>query len=109
MLKLSYLFAIVPIALLLTLSFFVLLNVRKVEGKVFKVFGYLVAGFLWLAVLVIFSSVVYRIGRSSVLMERIYQRNMKMGHMGQMMQKNSMPGMAMSGMSMPEKKMPKSE
>jgi len=107
MIRLSHLFVIVPISLLLTLSFFTLLAMRKTEEKALKVFGYVVVSFLWLAVLVVFSSVVYSMGRSSVLMGRIYQRNMKMGHMGQMMQKDSMPGMGMSGMAMPEKKMSK--
>ncbi len=106
MLRLSHLLAIVPIALLLTLSFFTLLAVRKIEEKLLKAFGYVVISFLWLAVLVIFSSAVYSMARSSVLMERIYQRNMKMEHMGQMMQKNSMPGMGMSSMPMPGMPMP---
>jgi len=108
MMRLSHLFAIVPISLLLTLSFFVLLTVRKIEEKALKTFGYLVVSLLWLAVLVVFSSVVYSMGRSSVLMGRIYQRNMKMGQMGQMMQKeDNMSGMGMPGMAMPEKKMSK--
>ncbi len=107
MMRISHLFAVVPISLLLTLSFFVLLNLRKVEEKGLKIFGYVVVSFLWLAVLIVFSSVVYTIGRSSVLMERVYERKMKKECMAQMMQKNSMPGMGMSGMSMPEKKMSK--
>ena len=95
MLRLSHLLVIVPIALLSTLSFFVLLAVRKVEEKALKVFGYLIISLLGLAILVIFSSAVYSIARSSVLMERIYQRNMKMEHMGKMMQRGNMPGMTM--------------
>ena len=40
------LMAIIPIALLLTLSFFVLLSIRKAETKGLRVFGYVVTGIL---------------------------------------------------------------
>lgn len=46
--------AVVPISLLLTVSFFVLLIVNKVGVKALKVFGYVVASLLWLAAVVVF-------------------------------------------------------
>ncbi|MEK6795465.1 MAG: hypothetical protein AABZ39_11845 [Spirochaetota bacterium] len=41
--------AIVPIAVLLTASFFVLLGVQKAETRTLKVFGIVVAVVLWVA------------------------------------------------------------
>ena len=63
MLRLSYLIAIVPIAALLTVSFFVLFTLSKIEEKALKVFGYVVVGFLWLSALVVFSGAVFSLRR----------------------------------------------
>lgn len=98
MLRLSYLMAIVPIAVLLTASFFVLFTLRKIEEKGLKGFGYVVVGFLWLAALVVFSGAVYKMAKGSFVMKGMMQQKMKMGHMPQMMQKDNP-----SGMVMPEK------
>ncbi len=54
---------IIPIALLLTLSFFVLLSIRKAETKGLRVFGYVVTGILWVSVLAISLGVVYKIAK----------------------------------------------
>lgn len=61
------LFAILPISILLTISFFVLLSMRKADTKGLKVFGYVVAGILWAAALLVFSTGVYSVatGRGS--------------------------------------------
>jgi hypothetical protein len=98
MLKLSYLIAIVPIAALLTVSFFVLFTLSKIEEKALKAFGYVVAGFLWLAALVVFSGAVYMMAQGSTVMKCMMQQKMKMDCMSQMMSKGNM-----SGMAMPEK------
>lgn len=95
MLKLSSLMAIVPIAALLTASFFVLFTLRKVEEKGLKAFGYVVAGFLWLAALVVFSGAVYKMAQGSVVMKGMMHPKMKMESMSQMMQKNDPLAMAM--------------
>jgi len=54
MVNLASLFVIIPISLLLTLSFFVLLAVRKVEGNALKTFGQVAVSLLWLASLILF-------------------------------------------------------
>jgi hypothetical protein len=41
--------AFVPAVILLTVSFFVLVAARKVEGEVLKGFGYVIAVFLWIS------------------------------------------------------------
>ena len=50
MLKISSIIAVVPISLLLVLSFFVLLSIGKAQTKGLKIFGFAVAVILWLAV-----------------------------------------------------------
>ncbi|MDD5477440.1 MAG: hypothetical protein PHG87_04465 [Candidatus Omnitrophica bacterium] len=85
MVRLSHLLAIVPISILLTISFFVLFVMRKVEDKALKTFGYVVVSFLWLAALVVFSGAVYKTAKGAMAMKC-------------MMHKDSMPAM-----SMPEK------
>ncbi len=92
--------AIVPIALLLTLSFFVLLVLRKVEEKGLKVFGYVVVSFIWLATLVVFSGTVYKMGRSSMIVKCICRHQMGMQ---QREQKGNMSAMNMPSMAMTEK------
>lgn len=47
--KLSVVFAIVHTVALLTVSFFVLVVAKKVEGKALKIFGYIIAVLLWIA------------------------------------------------------------
>ena len=95
MLRLAHLMAVVPVAVLLTVSFFVLSTLRKIEGKGLKAFGYVVAGFLWLAALVVFSGAVYKIAQGSAAMKGMMQQKMKMDCMSQMMQKDKSPGIAM--------------
>ncbi|MBF0522578.1 MAG: hypothetical protein HQL24_05925 [Candidatus Omnitrophica bacterium] len=57
--RLIGLFAIVPISVLLTISFFVLFAVRKVEIHGLKAFGYVVSALLWMAALLLFSGGIY--------------------------------------------------
>jgi len=81
--KFAPLMAVIPISLLLTLSFFVLLSLKKADTKGLKVFGYVVASLLWLAVLVIFLGGVYKIAKSSYSSKCMHQ-NMMMGKMSMM-------------------------
>jgi len=85
MIRLLGLFAIIPISLLLTVSFFVLITVCKVENKGLKAFGYVIAALLWAAVILAFSAGLYIVitGKHS-LMEMMQQHMMQMK--GQMMQ-----------------------
>ena len=62
--KLLHLMAIVPIAALLTASFFVLFTIRKIEEKGLRGFGYVVAGFLWLAALIVFAGAAFGLGKN---------------------------------------------
>jgi len=100
MMKMCPLLVIVPVSVLLTLSFFVLLALRKVEEKSLKAFGYVVVSFIWLAALVVFSGAVYKMAKGPMPMKCMMQQKM-----GSMMGKDGMAGMSMAGMSMPEKAM----
>jgi len=51
--------AILPTAILLTISFFVLVILRKTEGQGLKAFGYVVAALLWTCALLVFSMGIY--------------------------------------------------
>jgi len=97
MLEFSSLIAIVPISVLLTISFFVLFTLRRVEEKGLKAFGYVVTGFLWLAALIIFLGAFYNMGRVPGRMKYMMHQRMKMESMPQMMQQGNMPGMVMPG------------
>jgi hypothetical protein len=57
--RLGGLFAVIPAAVLLTISFFVLLGVRKAESQGLRAFGYVIAALLWAAVLLVISSGIY--------------------------------------------------
>jgi hypothetical protein len=77
---------IVPIAILLTISFFVLFAIRRVEEKGLKAFGYVVTGFLWLAAVVIFLSAVANVSRNHFSIKYGMQSPAaKMNNMRQMM------------------------
>lgn len=89
------LMAIVPISLFLTLSFFVLSVLRKIEEKWLKIFGYVVVSFLLLSALVVFSGAVFHMTNGLGGMKCKMMQKMKMGSMSRMMQQNSMPCMAM--------------
>ncbi|MFH0739241.1 MAG: hypothetical protein V2A59_05245 [Candidatus Omnitrophota bacterium] len=51
--------AILPATILLTISFFVLVVLRKVEREGLKAFGYVVAALLWISALLVFSMGIY--------------------------------------------------
>jgi len=92
MMRISPLTAVVPFALLLTLSFFVLLALRKVEEKALKAFGYVVAGLLCFAALVVFLGVPsYNMGSGPMKMKYMMRQKMKMDSMPQMMKKDNLP------------------
>lgn len=94
MLKCCSLMVLLPVSIFLTLSFFVLLVLRKVEEKWLKAFGYFIVSFLILSTLIVFSGVAYSMikGARGGCMLR---QKMKMGAMSGMMQQNSMPCMEM--------------
>ena len=62
--KMPQFMAVMPIAVLLTTSFFVLVVNRKIEEKGVKVFGYCVAGFLWLAAIIVLAGAAFGFGKA---------------------------------------------
>jgi hypothetical protein len=96
MLRLPYLMAIVPIAALLTASFFVLFTLRKIEEKWLKGFGYVVLVFLWLAALVVFTGAIYNFGRANAVTNGMMPSQKEMDCMPQMMHKGRPQSMTMS-------------
>jgi len=103
MLRLSYLMAIVPIAALLTASFFVLFTLRKIEEKGLKSFGYVVVSFLWLAALVVFSGAVYKMAQGSAGMKGIIQPRMRMDYVPPMMPRYNPPSIVIPEKGPPAK------
>lgn len=59
--RLMGVYAIIPTALLLAVSFFVLFAIRKIEVYGLRVFGYIVAAILWIAALLVFSAGAYTV------------------------------------------------
>ncbi|MBP7217095.1 MAG: hypothetical protein KBA46_07440 [Candidatus Omnitrophica bacterium] len=59
--RLAGLFSLIPFSLLLTVSFFILFALRKVELPGLKAFGYVVAALVWAASVVVFSAGIYTI------------------------------------------------
>jgi hypothetical protein len=67
--RLLGLFAIIPTTLLMTVSFFVLFAIRKIEEQGLKTFGYVIIGLLWFAAFLVFSLGVYAVssGRHPIM------------------------------------------
>ena len=82
--RIAPIIVVVPISLLLALSFFVLLSIRKAETKGLKAFGYVVAGILWLGVLVIFLGGVYKIAKGGYQEKYMMHKKMMMQNMPMM-------------------------
>lgn len=61
MFKILGIYTIIPTALLLTISFFVLYALQRPETKGLKAFGYVIAALLWISALLIFSTGIYTI------------------------------------------------
>jgi hypothetical protein len=93
-LRIAGVFAVIPTAVLLTISFFVLFTIRKTETQGVKAFGYVVAALLWLSALLVFSVGVYTLSSGRPLVPCPMMQKMmsgqKEGMMG--MGKPMMPG-----------------
>ena len=57
--RLLGLFALIPATILLTISFFVLVVIEKIEKQGLKAFGYVVAALLWAAAFLVISTGIY--------------------------------------------------
>ena len=95
MFRLSGLITIIPATLLLTISFFVLFALRKVETQGLKSFGYVVVSLLWISSLWFFSIGVYTISTGRPPMICMMQQMMK-DKMHSMMKDGRMPAMMQS-------------
>lgn len=84
--------ALIPTAMLLTVSFFVLVVLRKVEEKGIKAFGYVVTSLLWLAALVVFSVGIYILSTGRHFCGYMMPGMMQFGQ-SQMMHSGAMPEM----------------
>ncbi|MCX5707160.1 MAG: hypothetical protein NTW13_05880 [Candidatus Omnitrophica bacterium] len=94
--RLTGLCAIIPTTLLLTVSFFVLFILRKVESNILKAFGYVVASLLWLSALLVFSCGVYTLATGKCPMQKMMEEKRGMmcqKMMDKQMMKDKMPEM----------------
>jgi hypothetical protein len=89
--RLVGLFTIIPATLLLTISFFVLFLLRKIETEGLKAFGYVITTLLWVGAVLVLSAGVYIIstGRHP-MMEMMQQMH---GRMPDMMMGGKTPAM----------------
>jgi hypothetical protein len=83
------LFAVVPASLLLAVSFFILLALRKNEEKGIKTFGYVVVALLWLSAALVFTVGIYSLatGKGCMMQKMMHYKSEKMmypGHPGYM-------------------------
>ncbi len=101
--KISSIIAVVPISLLMVLSFFVLLSIGKTQTKALKIFGMVTAVLLWLAVATIILGGVYGLAKSDNK-KCMMQKKMMMQNAQGMSGMSGMPGMP--GM-LPEQKVGK--
>jgi hypothetical protein len=100
MARLAGFFAVIPVSVLLTISFFVLLTVRKAETQGLKAFGFVVAAVLWFASLVVFSTGIYILSTGRMPF-RYMMRPMMCEKMQMMKQCGGMPAMMQPGMDNP--------
>lgn len=89
-LRVMGLFAVIPTALLLTVSFFVLFAIRKIQEQGLKAFGYVIAALLWIGAALVFSVGVYTVSTGRHPGMEMMQQMMKCKMQGMMPQ---MPGM----------------
>ncbi|MFA5144697.1 MAG: hypothetical protein WC723_01630 [Candidatus Omnitrophota bacterium] len=77
MFRLAGLLAIIPATVLLTISFFVLLALRKAEAAGLKAFGYVIAALLWVGVLLVLSMGSYTLSTGRCPMKEMMKCQMK--------------------------------
>ena len=84
--RLMGLFAVIPATLFLTVSFFVLVVLRKIEDKALKGFGYVIVALLWFASALACSMGIYvaSTGRHPMMCMMHDMMKERMGEMGEM-------------------------
>lgn len=85
-------FAVIPATVLLTVSFFVLVVIRKLETQALKAFGYVVAALLWLAASLVLATGMYTLSTGKCAMTSM-MKSMKCQSMGEMCGKMKHHGM----------------
>lgn len=76
MARLMGLCAIIPMTMLLTVSFFVQVVIRKIEVQGIKAFGYVVSGLLWISAALVFSLGIYVLSTGRPPMQCMMQKMM---------------------------------
>ena len=84
------LLALIPTAVLLSISFFVLLASGKTASQNLKVFGYVIAVCLWISAALVFSAGIYMLATGRHPMMNMMQQMMKGGMQPPMMQHQMM-------------------
>ena len=100
MTRLAGFFVVIPISVLLTISFFVLFAARKVETQGLKAFGFVVAAVLWSAVAVLFSVGIFILSTGRIPFKGP-MRPMMCDKMQMMKGCGSIPSMMQPGMDKP--------
>lgn len=75
--RLLGLFALIPATILLTISFFVLVVIEKIEKQGLKAFGYVVAALLWAAAFLVISTGIYTLSTGRCPMQAMMQGQMQ--------------------------------
>lgn len=77
--KLLGLFSVIPATIFLTLSFFVLFTLRKIEIKGLQAFGYVIVALLWLSAALFLSCGIYVLvtGRHPLCMPKPHKMMMQ--------------------------------
>ena len=93
-------FAIIPATILLVISFFVLLALKKVESETFKAFGYVIVVLLWIDAAMLLGLGMYKIisGKSVFIPHVMTMSADKYGMMKGRMMGGMMQGKMMDGM-----------
>ncbi len=101
MVRLLGLFTIIPITIFLTISFFVLFALSKVNSKNLRNFGITIAILLWVSASLVLSVGIYTLVTGKHPMMRMHKAMMRdmMKHCGAMAPKGTMP--AQDKMMMP--------
>jgi hypothetical protein len=74
LMRLAGVFALIPTTILLTVSFFVLLAIGRLQEKTLKAFGYVVAALLWLSAFLVISAGIYTFSTGRCLMTQMMMK-----------------------------------
>jgi glucan phosphoethanolaminetransferase (alkaline phosphatase superfamily) len=93
--RLLGLFALIPITVLLSISFFILLVLNTIKSEGLKILGYCLAVLLWVSAALVFSAGIYTISTGRNPMKCMMEEKMHT-HMYEMMKEGRMPAMMQS-------------